>query len=105
MRKANVFYKNILAGIIAESEDGYTFQYDSLYLKNVNTKAISLTLPVQYETYKSKTLFPFFDGLLPEGWLLEIATNTWKLNQRDRFGLLLASCRDCIGCVSIKPVE
>lgn len=105
MRQAQVFYKDILAGILEENEDSYTFIYDENYLKQEQSKPISLTLPLQKEKYESKILFPFFDGLIPEGWLLEIAVNNWKLNQRDRFGLLLAMCRDCIGCISIIPKQ
>jgi serine/threonine-protein kinase HipA len=48
-------------------------------------------------------MFSFFDGLIPEGWLLRIAEKNWKLNERDRMGLLLACCKDCIGAVSIEP--
>jgi len=48
-----------------------------------------------------KTLFSFFDGLIPEGWLLDVAQFIWKLDPRDRMGLLLACCRDCVGAVSI----
>lgn len=101
MRQAQVLYKDILAGTIFEDENGYTFTYDKNYLNDENAKPISLTLPLRPESYVDKVLFPFFDGLIPEGWLLEIAVNNWKLNHRDRFGLLLAMCRDCIGCVSI----
>lgn len=104
MRQAKVFYKNILAGIIFENEDGYTFQYDSGYLNTIHAKAISLTLPLRPAPYTSQILFPFFDGLIPEGWLLSIAVANWKISTRDRFGLLLALCHDCIGCVSIEPV-
>lgn len=49
-----------------------------------------------------RTLFPFFDGLIPEGWLLNLATRNWKVDQADRFGLLLIACEDCIGNVSIR---
>jgi len=47
-------------------------------------------------------LFPFFDGLIPEGWLLEVVEDTWKVNPKDRMGLLLVSCRDTIGNVSVR---
>ena len=104
-RSGQVFYQDILAGIIAESDDGYSFQYDSLYLQEANNQAVSLTLPLRSEPYLSKTLFPFFDGLIPEGWLLDIATENWKLNPRDRMGLLLTVCGDCIGAVSIKTLK
>lgn len=105
MRIAQVFYKDNLAGIISEDDNGYTFQYDEYYLNNKNAKSVSLTLPLQKQPYESKILFPFFDGLIPEGWLLNIAVNNWKINQRDRFGLLLTLCKDCIGCISILPKE
>ena len=102
MRKGNVYYKNMLAGIIAENEDGYTFQYNDNFLNFTSAKPISLTLPIQKQAYQSKILFPFFDGLIPEGWLLDIAEKNWKINYKDRMGLLLNCCKDCIGAVSIK---
>jgi serine/threonine-protein kinase HipA len=101
MRQGQVFYKSSLAGIITETDDGYTFQYEEAYLDNPASKPVSLTLPLQEPPYESKVLFPFFDGLIPEGWLLNIAVSNWKINPRDRFGLLLTMCKDCIGCVSI----
>jgi serine/threonine-protein kinase HipA len=64
-----------------------------------------LTLPLKEQPYTSKILFPFFDGLIPEGWLLDIAQNNWKLNPRDRMGLLMACCKDCIGAVSVHPIN
>jgi serine/threonine-protein kinase HipA len=59
-------------------------------------------LPLSETPYVSKTLFPFFDGLIPEGWLLEVVSRNWKLDPQDRFGLLLVACRDGIGNVSVK---
>ncbi|WP_447642821.1 MULTISPECIES: HipA N-terminal domain-containing protein [Chitinophagaceae] len=100
MRSAQVYYKDTFAGTISETEDGYIFQYDQGdYVKS--GVPISLTMPIQEASYESRILFPFFDNLIPEGWLLEIGVNNWKLDRRDRFGLLLTLCKDCIGCVSI----
>jgi serine/threonine-protein kinase HipA len=103
-RAGKVYYQDQLAGIISEEDDGYAFMYEEDYLKG-NYPSISLTLPLREAVYKSKTLFPFFDGLIPEGWLLEIAVQNWKLNPRDRMGLLLTVCRDCLGAVSVKNIE
>jgi serine/threonine-protein kinase HipA len=91
-----------LAGIIREDEDGYRFTYDEGYLDADGALAISLSLPLRTEPYRDRSLFPFFDGLIPEGWLLDIAERTWKLDQRDRMGLLLACCEDTIGAVSVR---
>ena len=92
---------NQTAGYLSQDENGYTFHYEPTYLKSGNAEAISLTLPLQSEPFNSKVLFAFFDGLIPEGWLLEIADKNWKLNSRDRMGLLLVCCEDCIGAVSV----
>ncbi|MDZ8118187.1 HipA N-terminal domain-containing protein [Pontiella agarivorans] len=83
----------------------YRFSYTADYLAQNDAAPIRLSLPLQKEPFEDKRLFPFFDGLIPEGWLLNIAENTWKLNPRDRMGLLLSCCRDCIGAVSIVPME
>jgi serine/threonine-protein kinase HipA len=105
MRKAEVKIYNTTAGWLVEDENGYHFNYDSSYLNSSNAEAISLTLPLKEQPYTSKILFPFFDGLIPEGWLLDIAQNNWKLNPRDRMGLLMACCKDCIGAVSVHPLN
>ena len=101
-RKANVFFKNEKAGIIYETDNGYLFVYDKAYYERDVSQSISLTLPKTKINYESKVLFAFFDGLIPEGWLLELAQENWKLKTNDRFGLLLACCKNCIGAVSIE---
>ncbi|MUP39857.1 HipA N-terminal domain-containing protein [Labilibaculum euxinus] len=101
MRKANVYMNDQLAGTIVENEEGYLFVYDKGYLESESPEAISLTLPLSDKPYSSATMFPFFDGLIPEGWLLDIAEKNWKLRESDRMGLLMACCRDCIGAVSV----
>ena len=101
MRKANVLMNGQIAGYLSETEDGYSFWYDAVYLNSEDARAVSLTLPLTDKPYNSKTMIPFFDGLIPEGWLLEVAEKNWKLNERDRMGLLLACCKDCIGAVSV----
>lgn len=103
MKTANVFYQERLAGKLAELEEGYQFTYETSYLESPDAYPISLTLPLAKEPYESKTLFSFFDGLIPEGWLLDIATTYWKLDYQDRFELLLKLCGDTIGAVSIMP--
>ncbi|ACU57654.1 HipA N-terminal domain-containing protein [Chitinophaga pinensis] len=104
-KTAKVYYGNSLAGVIIASDTGYKFIYDADYLAQTFSKPISLTLPLRKEAYHSTTLFPFFDGLIPEGWLLDIAKERWKVKGNDRFALLLLTCKDAIGAVSIIPVN
>lgn len=106
MRKAAIYYKDYLAGTLTETDDGdYHFQYDENYITEHPKESISLTMPVRSETYTDKRLFPFFEGLIPEGWLLDIASKNWKINPNDRMGLLLACCQNCIGAVSVQPIS
>lgn len=104
MREAEIFMFNRLAGRLWENEEGYWFQYDREYLGS-SPVPVSFTLPLQEVVFHSNQLFPFFDGLIPEGWLLDIVIENWKFNPRDRMGLLLACCRDCIGAVSVREVR
>ena len=101
MRQGEIWVNKTLAGILTEDDNGYNFKYDIAYLENESTLAVSLTLPLQEEQFNAEYLFPFFDGLIPEGWLLDIVHKNWKINPRDRMGLLLTTCRDCIGNISI----
>lgn len=103
MRKADIFNFGKLAGCLVEDDDGrYTFTYNADYLSDTASSPISQTMPLGQAIYTSDSLMPFFDGLIPEGWLLDIASETWKLNPNDRMGLLLACCRDAIGSVSVR---
>ena len=97
MKSAKIFMYDRYAGILTEN--------DTEYLKQTDAEPISLTMPLREEPYEDKVLFPFFDGLIPEGWLLNIAERSWKINQRDRMSLLLACCKDCIGAVSVVPTD
>lgn len=93
----------IPAGKFVQDDTGYHFTYTPEYLERKGAEPISLTLPLQQESFHSLTMIPFFDGLIPEGWLLDIAVKNWKLDVRDRMRLLLLCCKDTIGAVSIEP--
>ncbi len=101
-RTAYVYVRNSFAGELKETDEGYMFLYDTSYLTKDQASPVSLTLPIREQTYVSKNLFPFFDGLIPEGWLLNIVSRNWKVDPADRFGLLLVACKDCVGNVSIR---
>ena len=101
MRQGEIWVHKQRAGVLIENDEGYIFQYDKNYLTLKKATAVSLTLPLQEVPFTSDNLFPFFDGLIPEGWLLDIAQKNWKINPRDRMGLLLTACRDCIGNISV----
>lgn len=106
MRQAVIQYNNTEAGRLTETDDGiYVFKYIDAYIKDYPGQFITFTMPVREQPYTDKRLFPFFEGLIPEGWLLDIASKSWKINTNDRMGLLLACCSNCIGAVSVHSMH
>lgn len=105
MKKGKVYIKDVFCGIITESEEGYSFAYDSAYLEMEGATALSPSMPLSEVTYVKEMMFPVFDGLIPEGWLLDIAQNSWKIDARDRMSLLLACCKDCIGDIGVTEMK
>lgn len=93
MRQANVYLKDYLAGILTEDDEGYEFAYLPDYLAMEGAKPVSLTLPLTDKPYRSSMLFPFFDGLIPEGWLLDVALRNTDISMLDRMSLLLLCCK------------
>lgn len=105
MKTALIQYKGKDAGILKETDEGYEFQYNEGYLSDTASKPVSLTLPLTDKPFKSSVLFPFFDGLIPEGWLLDVALRNTDISELDRFSLLLLCCKDCIGAISVIPLK
>lgn len=104
-REAWVFFHDKQAGVLRKTGDGYEFSYDKNYLVDPSAQALSVNLPLQSEPFLSPLLFPFFEGLLREGWLLDLTSVALQLDKRDKFGLLLHSGENAIGAVSIRPKE
>ena len=103
-RRARVYVQSQYAGLLCETDEGYSFAYDESYINGENPLPVSLTLPIRKTSFLSPVLFPFFDGLIPEGWLLAVVSRNWKIDRKDRFGLLLVACQDCIGDVRVDAV-
>ena len=99
-RTAKVNYQNQFADLLSETENGYRFVYDKNYLPK--GRPVSVSLPLCPEPYDSEKLFSFFEGLLPEGWYLDVVRATEKVDAKDSFGLLLATAGDTIGAVTIQ---
>ena len=104
-RKGRVRYKGQVAGVIEETAEGYCFTYDPSWCASTQAHPISVTMPLRAEPFESNVLHAFFDGLIPEGWLLDVVVRSWKVDARDRMGLLLTVCHDCIGAVSVEAID
>lgn len=101
MRQAQVFVNNSPAGILTElSAKDYRFTYHEEY----NGPPVSLTMPIHKKNYVFDQFPPFFEGLLPEGILLEAILRKYKLDRADYFGQLLQVGHDLIGAVTIEVI-
>ncbi|MFH1147745.1 MAG: HipA N-terminal domain-containing protein [Pseudomonadota bacterium] len=103
--RADVYLGDKKAGLLEKTDEGYRFSYHREYLSSNDAQPVSLTLPLTEKPYESGSLFPFFLGLIPEGWLLDITSRTLKIDPENVFDILLATCEDCIGAVKVIPVR
>ena len=93
MKQAGIYVNDVFCGILTEDEEGYHFCYEKNYLASQGAAPISPTMPLTEQQYDKEMMFPVFDGLIPEGWLLDIASKSWKIDPRDRMSLLMACCK------------
>lgn len=99
MRRARVLVKGAFAGYLTEIEKGgpYEFNYEPGY----TSRPISLTMPIQQSVYRFVRFPPFFDGLLPEGLMLEGLLRQQKIDQFDYFSQLVSVGNDLVGAVTV----
>lgn len=98
MKKAKIYNFNQLAGYLLQvSEQEYIFEYEPDY----EGPPISLTMPVATQRFTFRTFPPFFDGLLPEGVLLEALLKQAKIDRKDYFEQLLTVGADLVGSVTV----
>jgi len=107
MRIAEVYRNGELAGrLIEDNQYDYSFVYDDDYFANDTAPAVSLTLPKTQKEYASKILFPFFFNMLSEGVNRKLQSRTLQIDEKDHFGLLLATANnDTIGAITIKQIN
>jgi serine/threonine-protein kinase HipA len=103
--KAAVFYSNQRAGTLSKHGKKYLFAYEVDYLKSAGVQPVSVSLPLRLEPYEWNVFPPFFDGLLPEGWLLDLTSAKYKIDRGDKFALLLAVGGHTTGAVHVEPLE
>lgn len=105
IRSGRVLLSGRIVGVLEEQGDETRFTYMPEWLARNDAVPVSLTLPLRSEPYIHKGLHPFFENLLPEGWLLEVSSKKLKISKDDPFGMLLATCGDSVGAVEIEPLE
>lgn len=100
--KAEVFVGGIFAGILEEEKRGksYTFTYDEGYKGD----SVSLTMPTTQLIYRFDRFPPFFEGLLPEGFMLDALLRKAKIDRNDLFRQLITVGEDMVGDVTVRGI-
>jgi serine/threonine-protein kinase HipA len=62
-------------------------------------------MPLNHKKYGYKSFPPFFEGLLPEGIMLEGLLLIAKIDKKDYFSQLIATGNDLVGAVTVKSME
>ena len=102
MRKAYISVNNIQAGILEELQVG---KYQFTYFDHYQGAPVSLTMPLKNKVYTFDLFPPFFEGLLPEGMMLEALLRKYKLDKNDYFGQLIIVGQDVVGAVTIEEIK
>lgn len=103
---ARVFYNGRAAGILSKAGNLYRFVYEAGYLQTVESRPVSITLPLRQEVYESDVLFPAFINMLSEGANKRMQCRLLKIDESDYFSLLLATAKDDnIGPVTFEEIH
>ncbi len=102
-RSAQVFYNKQLAGILTQTVRGFRFTYNADYL--AGGTPIGFMFPLQEASFDSDYLPGFFENLVSEGWLRKLQSQKQKIDEDDRFGLLLINGHDLIGAVTLTAIK
>lgn len=102
---AKVFFNQRLVGFLTKTRDGYTYKYDLEFLNSADNFPISYNFPLQSQEFKNPSLFPFFEALVSEGWLLKIQSQSMKIDERDYFSMLVENGKDLIGGIRVEGAE
>ncbi len=103
MRRANVFVNDLLAGVLEEIEKGKSYKF--AYIENYSGDPVSLAMPVSQKEFFYKNFPPFFDGVLPEGILLEALLRQYKIDRNDFFSQLVTVGHDLVGAVTVEEIS
>lgn len=81
MKKAKILVNSILAGELQEIERGKKYRF--VYLENYQGPSVSLEMPTTQLVYEYDRFPPFFEGLLPEGMMLDGLLRYAKIDRND----------------------
>lgn len=102
IRLASICVDGVLAATFEELEPQR--RYRLTYQADYQGPPISLTIPRTQAVHEFDRFPSFFEGLLPEGEMMEALLKLRKLDRHDLYGQLLAVGEDLVGAVTVKAL-
>lgn len=105
MAKLMTWMNNELVGELTKQATGaHTFKYDDSWIRNVRTRPLSLSLPLQYGSITSDAVINYFDNLLPDNpKVRDQIVKRYHAKSKQPFDLLAEIGRDSVGAVTLLP--
>ena len=100
MKKARVFVSGCLAGLLEELEKGKHYRFS--YLQEYKGSSVSLEMPTTQRIYDFDRFPPFFEGVLPEGMMLDGLLRQTKIDKNDLMSQLMTVGGDLVGNVTVE---
>lgn len=98
----DVYLRRTFIGKLKSDNAGLSFTYDANYLAFYN-KALSVSMPLQKESFDHQITSSFFSGLLPDGIVRVRLARYLKTSKDNTFVLLKHIGGECAGAVSLHP--
>lgn len=93
---------NMLVGrLVGENSADAEFKYEQEYLQNPQARAISVSLPLQENSFSNIQTRTFFDGLLPEGYTRRCVAAEMRVAADDYISILQNLGKECLGAIQI----
>lgn len=101
--RSTVYCLGNKAGVLEQYEGGYRFCYFRSYLENPEAIPIFVKFPLRTAYFRSRRLFAYFRGLLPEGPRLFDLAHQYRVSVNDLLLLLELYCWRFTAFVCIWP--
>src|SRR5580658_8220234 len=103
MKRANVLVNGCLAGELQEIKKGKNYRF--VYFDSYKGLPVSLEMPISQSVYEFDHFPPFFEGLLPEGFMLDGLLRQAKIDRNDLMSQIIAVGRDLVGNVTVEALK
>ncbi len=104
METLNVFFEQTRVGFLSIDDSRlFSFQYSKKWLTSPDAFQISISLPMQEDTFSHDKVKSFFSNLLPESAVRELIAKRLGISDKNDFMLLKRIGGECAGAITILP--